>query len=549
MSSDWIDALASLMERVATLLREDVELRECLDRLGRGGLVTGDRDPRTAPDSPAISAAENGIGSERPIESVRPATEHGSPRQAPEPESAVVGAPPGSAVPAPRIAPAEPPPPPAALLAQRLWQTPPDAQAASTPERPAWRAARLEVHDEELRWIEARLRLKADAARWAARRPGLLADAWQRDEVAATDREIIARAKSLPDCFLWMSHPSAPSLSDPARYELVAGCFDAAASAVALAASAVEEDEPNPDVFDRALGLLAEAQSALHVVIAEIGGPPDSDQKRIYAWLKDTANTRGVFVRRHLRSEDPADPAGHELLTRRIAVVQAECEAEQKRRRDLRRRFGKLRFLVKQTQADGQEDAAGAWQSVFRVIEELIEAGVPPSSLELREPLLELADDFPDSEQLPPAVRLVQREIERFLASRSPEAAEPPPLEVTPEIAEVRRLLGGKGMVLIGGQRRPHAHRALEQAFGLDPLIWIRGDHHRSVEEFEPYVARPDVALVVLAIRWSSHSFADVRAFCERYGKPLVRLPSGYNPSQVAAQILAQSSARLAGTA
>src|SRR5262249_32543970 len=62
---------------------------------------------------------------------------------------------------------------------------------------------------------------------------------------------------------------------------------------------------------------------------------------------------------------------------------------------------------------------------------------------------------------------------------------------------------------------------------------------------FEPYVARPDVAVVVLAIRWSSHSFGEVKEFCDQYGKPLGRLPGGYNPNQVALQILGQCSERL----
>jgi hypothetical protein len=36
-----------------------------------------------------------------------------------------------------------------------------------------------------------------------------------------------------------------------------------------------------------------------------------------------------------------------------------------------------------------------------------------------------------------------------------------------------------------------------------------------------------------------------VRQFCERHDKPLVRLPGGYSPNQVAAQILAQCSGKL----
>ena len=86
----------------------------------------------------------------------------------------------------------------------------------------------------------------------------------------------------------------------------------------------------------------------------------------------------------------------------------------------------------------------------------------------------------------------------------------------------------------------------MKDAFQLQELFWIETREHESISGFEPYIARPDVAVVNLAIRWSSHSHGDAQLFCERYGKPLVRLPAGYNPNQVAAQILKQCSERLA---
>ena len=53
------------------------------------------------------------------------------------------------------------------------------------------------------------------------------------------------------------------------------------------------------------------------------------------------------------------------------------------------------------------------------------------------------------------------------------------------------------------------------------------------------------VAVVLLAIRWSNHDYDNVRDYCERYGKPLVRLPGGYNANQVAHHILMQAGDRL----
>jgi hypothetical protein len=100
-------------------------------------------------------------------------------------------------------------------------------------------------------------------------------------------------------------------------------------------------------------------------------------------------------------------------------------------------------------------------------------------------------------------------------------------------------------MVLIGGDRRRAAHEAIVESFGLQELIWLETREHQSIEGFEPYIARPDVAVVLLAIRWTSHSYGEAKEFCDNSGKPLVRLPTGYNPSQIASQILGQCSERL----
>jgi hypothetical protein len=100
-------------------------------------------------------------------------------------------------------------------------------------------------------------------------------------------------------------------------------------------------------------------------------------------------------------------------------------------------------------------------------------------------------------------------------------------------------------VVVIGGDPTPHAKQAIEEAFGLEELIWIETAHGSSYLDFAPAVGQPDVAVVLLAVRWASHSFGKVQHICNRYRKPLVRLPTGYNPNQVAAAILSQASDRL----
>ena len=100
-------------------------------------------------------------------------------------------------------------------------------------------------------------------------------------------------------------------------------------------------------------------------------------------------------------------------------------------------------------------------------------------------------------------------------------------------------------VVLIGGDLRPPAREALKRAFDLKEVDWVETQGHDSVSRFESHVARPDTAVVLLAIRWTSHSFANVKEFCDSHDKPLVRLPGGYHPNQVAFQIARQCGERL----
>jgi hypothetical protein len=167
-----------------------------------------------------------------------------------------------------------------------------------------------------------------------------------------------------------------------------------------------------------------------------------------------------------------------------------------------------------------------------------------PSNRELREMLAPVIEDWPEVLDVPRSFQLVIREIDRYLATCPPPAvsvvAQP-----SSEVRDVAKLLNGRTVILLGGDRRPHAHDSLKEAFGLKELIWIETREHESLAGFIPYVARQEVAVVLLAIRWASHSYGEIKKCCEEYGKPMVRLPGGYNANQVAMQIIQQCSGQL----
>ena len=396
----------------------------------------------------------------------------------------------------------------------------------------------------DLPLIESRCRLKAEAARWASTRRRLMSQgASFSSEIAPKDGDLITRARTIPDCFLWMCHLSGPSPTDPNLYEIVASCFENAADLLAMIRQIQDRPELLQGEFEKCLDLLAEAQSALRVSIDAIGGKSDSDQWLIYQWLKLVANENQIFLQHFMRLDDPADPTNWSDLASRSDAVDSHIQEILKKDKFRNKLLGKIRHKASQI-LNFPDSVDVNWEGIVPSIDELISNGLPPSNVELRELLVPVIETLPEMPEPPRNVGMVFREIDRYLATVSPPDIKSP-IPTSAPVQEVARLLKGKSMVVIGGERRSGSYEALKEAFQLRELIWIETREHESISGFEPYIARPDVAVVNLAIRWTSHSHGEVQVYCEKYGKPLVRLPGGYNPNQVAAQILAQCSARL----
>lgn len=511
--SDLEESLAAVANRLLALAVDDLQLREQLRSLAEAVLRA-----TAAPPPPA----ETGKAAGREAEQAEASS---STEIVPTPET------PTADVPAPEVLPE--------LTLGRSPAAGAELGELSLP-------ARWATDETDLALIEERCSVKAEAARWAARRRAMLESGLDfTTEIAPRDRAIIAKAKTLPDCFLWMCHRDSSSPEDDQRYEAIGGCFDAVAAALA-ALRRVESDPDLTGELERLLNLLAEAQSALRAAIVALDGPTDSDQTHVFNWIKRVTSERKIFIERHMRVDDPADCNAWAQLAERIEAFAARLEENQRRGKQRRKLLGKVRHKASLI-ADDPTGSLEQWSLLISVVDELINEGLPPSNRDLRDLLIPIIDDLPELPELPQSFQQVLREIDRYLAS--PAAYDEPKEQLPPQYSEqvqqVAQLLGGRSLLLIGGDRRPESQQALVDALGLRELLWIETRQHESISGFEPYIARPDVAAVLLAIRWSSHSFADAKEFCDRHGKPLVRLPAGYNPNQVAAQILAQCSERL----
>jgi hypothetical protein len=408
----------------------------------------------------------------------------------------------------------------------------------------SWRT--VSVTDDDLPLIADRCRLKAEGARWAGRRQQLLRDGVDYDsEIEPNDREIIARAKMLPECFLWMCHRDGPTPDDLAEYAVLAGCFEAAAAAMSLVHPLLQSCAEDREGFMDALELAAEAQSALRVGIADMGGNTDSDQYKIFQWLKQTGSEQQILIRRFMRKDDPADPTQWADLVERVHQLEERIQSTRGRAKRQRSTLNRVRYHLKLVEQNSGQDRTRDWQKVLDGLDELVNDGLPPSNRELRDLLLPVAEEIPESLELSKNVQLILRELEQYLTSRPSqlEEIESSPI-MTEEVRHATELLRGRTAVLIGGLKRPQAADALAAAFDLKELVWVEG-RDQTYADFEPYVARSDVAVVILAIRWSRHGFGEVKEFCDKYDKPLVRLPGGYSPNQVALHIMSQVAERL----
>lgn len=501
MSNQFVELVSSLIERLAVHARRDAALRDDLRSLAQAILTEMSIENETVPDAAGSvpERAEEGF--------VRPQ--------------------------------------PASELAGLLWPAQRSAAADEIAQRSLPAHARTSEPIEariDLAMVDQRCRLKAEGIKWCVERQWRIGSGADfRNEIAPIDSDLISRAKNLPDCFLWMSHPSGPAPTNEDDWEDAAGCFENLADVIKLIREIGDDREEHADVFERSLDLMAEAQSAVRSAVARIDGPPDADQRAAYQWLRDTVTERQVFIQRYMRSSEPADSVLWEDLSNRIDQLDARFQRARQTTKLRKKRLKKVSYVVNQIRAGDADSKPYQWSTLVNTVEELCGDGLLPSNRELRELLLPVIDAIPDDVGAGGYMNLVLREVDRFLASQP--ADEKAPQASTLPTAEVRRVaaaLNGKKVVMIGGERRLYAQAALEAAFGLKELIWVSMREHESPSILEPVIASHAVEVVLLAIRWSSHSYGEAKQYCDQNSKHFVRLKAGYNPNQVAVHIIDQ---------
>ncbi len=437
-------------------------------------------------------------------------------------------------------APASPPAPRGPLPPLTLGQAPPRPTAPEIPI--GFVNDRRDSEEVGLEIIARRCLLRAEATRWAANPPPI------GPERSFAVNALIERAKAYPDCYLWMLQPQASLIAyRPEMSELLAQGYEAVAASCDMIIKWTTGPSARDEPLARAvLSIAAEAQSALRIAVEDLGGRKDTDQVAMYNRLRDEGYTRQIFIDRYMKLADPADPRNLPEIRRRMSEVVGRIGSVSADGKNREKRAKTMAYHARHVLQGTGGDVDYHWRKIAEAADLAVAEGVPPSSPELREILLPIFDAMPDLDGLPRGFDLVYREIDRYLATIPDDHDdEPYQREPTPEVLAVADALRGKIVVFIGGVPRPHNRERLRSAFNLAELDWVETREHQSIESFEYDIARPEVALVIVAIRWSSHSFEGAKEFCERHGKPMLRLKAGYSPNQVAEQIVRQCSEQL----
>ncbi len=495
MQEELLASIQAIFDRVSTLAQKDTEFRQHLRTVGKA--VTALAEELDKEDRARVAAAR------------------------PDPKVVEAVAALGDKLRDNVIAPLPPPP---------------VVQPERTEERPP-------IEDGELRLIQERCELKVEALEWCILGRFTPEEEQDPDGMETRKRLMIERAKALPDCYLWMLYPWTCSRGGQEDWENLCECFANLAHMAEVLQAVLPRRDDQREFFERAVKMTAEVQSALRVAVESVGNRmPDPDQEKSFLWLRRTTTEQRVFVDRFMRWNDRAEPVHWSDVRDRLELLYEEFHDTLNVDKEATKALNKARYHIKMIERSPGAPHEYDWQVVIDAIEAAERLGMPPSSVELRDLLLPVMDELPVFATPHAGFDLVIREIDRFLTTMPVSASAALVQAPTPELLRVRDMLRGTTVVLIGGDPRPAARAALEQAFELAELLWLTSEEHQSIELFRPHVARSEVALVILAIRWSSHSFGDIKAFCDAYGKPFVRLPGGYSPNQVARQILEQAS-------
>ncbi len=264
----------------------------------------------------------------------------------------------------------------------------------------------------DLGLVIRRTRLKAEACRWAMERQLLIDRGADRDEeIRPTDARFLEQARELRGCWLWMFDPYARD-PEPQAIERLAVCYEALTLAIEVVEEVGAAGEEDPITLRDMYYLLAEAQSMLWAALRDAGVDRDQDQTDAFIWLREKTREHRVFVERHMRREDPADPAKGSDLMARLEEFHEKWRGALSDDRAREVGLRRIAYHVNRISENLTDEPNHDWERLSEIIEELDEGGLDAQDAEIADLLAPLPDDVPDVEFSEAAERALNIETE-----------------------------------------------------------------------------------------------------------------------------------------
>jgi hypothetical protein len=375
----------------------------------------------------------------------------------------------------------------------------------------------------ELPLVQRRARWKAAALRFAADRRA--AEDPTAPDLKRIEEGLRSQRTELPDCFPWMLDGPMPLPPDP-PVQQAAEVYEVLARTAEVANQLDEAgflDPPPPEL----LYMLAEAQSMLLVAVRALGLRGDSDQRDLFAWLKDQTTRHRIYVDRHMRLDDPADPTLCSALLERIEE-RAESLMERGKERKLRSELlGKLRYHVRRALEGGLLVADR--ESILQGLDRWRKEGLPHEDRELVE-LLQPLGGIGDKD--PALGQALAIHLDQAPAPRSP-------------VEEVRDLLDGLPVLAVTSSADTRVRQELQRDLALTDLEWLDLIEGAGMDDIAASLDGQAPGLVLLGVRLHTDAYNDFKQRCLNDGVLFVRLPDGFAPEHVARQVVRQVGWRL----
>ncbi len=393
-------------------------------------------------------------------------------------------------------------------------------------------------HFTALKLIMLRMKLKSDACAWAKRR-----DLLGLDAVKPHRDQLLARVEPLRPCLLWMVHKPC-AFSKNSSWQHLSENFAATAHVLEL----ICEFSSEFDSRHALLELACEAQYALRHAIGMSGAlkvGDDIDQVALFKWCC-TEGKRLHHFDEFLDGNSKLAPSTPAELSHNLVALKGALQCKARQRKCLASAVGTIKYQLGQIAKD-PANALAHWNKIADAIDALRNCGVAASEPSIVELLAddELLESLPHEVATRHNMAEVLGYVDRKVAATERETSAPAQRAPCAEVLRVRAALKGKRLVLIGGDERPHARAAIENAFALGELDWVATKPHNSLDHFTTAIEHSDTTAVILMIRWASHYYTELQHLCDRLGRPFIRLPAGYGANRIAHEIIEQAAERL----